>query len=73
MSKEQHELVLGTSSYWIATSPKTVEGVDGHSWSGSGGRLMGWVAGPVSEALKEAREAYVAHEALHRIATRVKR
>lgn len=63
----RHELRLGMSLYWITTTPESVDGVDGHRWSGSIGRVGGWTAGDRSAALADAREAYAAREALHRL------
>lgn len=71
--KSTHELHVGASVYWVKTWPATFDGLAGHHWSGIGGRVGGWVAGPHTEALREAREAFVARETLHRLAARAER
>lgn len=61
--KSTHELRVGMSVYWVKTWPAMFDGLAGHHWSGFGGRVCGWVAGPRTEALKAARVTYALQEA----------
>lgn len=55
----QHELRVGMSLFWIQTWSEARDGCEGHRWSGSGGKLTGWVAGDRAAALVDARKAYM--------------
>lgn len=62
--KRSHELRIGMSAYWVDVWPETIEGLKGHHFSALKGRVAGWTGGTAAEALKEAREALTAREAL---------
>jgi len=68
------EIRLGMSIYWVASWREDVpEGGavrPGFRWSGGRGEVGGWTAGGRHFALREAREAYAAREALQRVADR---
>lgn len=61
------EVRIGMSIYWVETRPEACGERQGFRWSAVDGKVGGWTWGSRVAALREAREALLAREALHRV------